>query len=160
MTITRTQARTKLFIAVSILSMTYYEAQGFGTANNRRSPVILPQCQGHPMDNVNYIMAPENSCMTAEGIMGVWACRDSSDTVQHSVCLPSIQGSVVGVPGDTCGCCGGECPTLELCECPCDGGVLVDENIFWSFSLKRCYPEGLAEALVGLDGDVSCHTEC
>jgi hypothetical protein len=157
--LSRSARRTKLFLTVSVLSMSYSNEAHAVSIFDQRDSVILSECQGHPIDNMIYIMAPQNICMTAEGLMGVWACRET-DSIQHSVCLPSVDGFVIGQPGDTCGCCNGKCPTSELCQCPCNGGVYVEERIFWNFKIKKCYSEGLAEALVAQDGDVSCFSGC
>jgi hypothetical protein len=162
--VTMMMHRSKFLFVSSLLFMTSTAgAQGStliaGDGGETRDTYILPECQGHLVDeNVHYIMAPRGLCMTAEGLMGTWGCR-TTGSMQYSVCLPSLGGDVIGKSGDTCGCCGGVCPTL--CECTCDGGVLVDEKILFGLvKVKRCYSAGLAEAMVAANEDMSCHTKC
>ena len=101
--------------------------------------VILEHCEGHKMNDINYIIAPESSCVSSGGLMGVWGCRQEPQ--EHSICLPSINGSVVGLEGDQCGCCQGICPSL--CKCRCAGGVYVREPFWLGLKRTRCVEEGL-----------------
>ncbi|CAB9521879.1 expressed unknown protein [Seminavis robusta] len=125
---------------------------------DNRGSIMMKDCPGLPHgDDVNYILPPEHQCLTTEGTAGVWGCRP--EPMMHSTCLISYQGTVVGKQGDTCGCCGGVCPSL--CLCPCEGGgVLVHETIFWGLKRKKCLQPGLAEAMVLQDDSMTCFTGC
>jgi hypothetical protein len=123
---------------------------------DHRDNVIVENCDGHRLDEVIYFMAPENSCTTPDGLMGVWGCRQEPQ--EHSVCLPSAGSTVIGKVGDQCGCCNGVCPSL--CKCRCDGGVYVREIFLFGFKRTRCAEEGLAEAMVLEQDGVECYTKC
>jgi len=164
------KSSTKNFLALSFLLLPLHSSHHHSAMvladvlESNRDAIILEDCEGHPMDGINYVRAPDGSCMTAEGLMGVWGCRhEESSSVEHTVCLPSIGGSVIGRVGDTCGCCG-ECgEAIALCPCPCDrydGGVLLEEKLLWGITMKRCHPPGIAEALVREDKRFSCYENC
>lgn len=74
---------------------------------------------------------PNESCLAGgafnnpEGkvFKGTYMCREESFwffwSRNRTKCVPTIANAVIGEVGDTCGCCGGDCPAM--CTCLCSG---------------------------------------
>lgn len=146
-----------LCVALSLLGVAFGRLNGEDPIDVRDN-IVLENCEGHKMDDINYIIAPDDCCMTSDGLMGVWGCRNQNQPLEHSICLPSFGNSVIGKVGDQCGCCNGVCPSL--CQCRCGGGVYVRKPFLFGFKRTQCIEEGLAEAMVLEEDGVECYTNC
>ena len=95
---------------------------------------------------------------------GVFVCRRIGN-VPFSVCTPNVMATgnatVLGIEGDTCGCCGEECPQ-QACPCECnDGrGVMMETKIMRWWQMNRCVSRTLAEYLTPLRSEIRCDTSC
>ena len=107
----------------------------------------------------------ENSrCSLIGDTEGVFVCRKIGN-VPFSVCTPNVMATgnatVLGIEGDTCGCCGEECPQ-QACPCECnDGrGVMLEAKILRLWQVNRCVSRTLAEYLTPLRSEITCDTSC
>jgi len=100
-----------------------------------------------PTDRLSVVDCPASTMATSRcnigNIDGVFVCRRVPAIVGEvplSVCTPNINATgnatVLGIDGDTCGCCGEECP--DVCPCGCnDGrGVMMETNLTQWFPIE------------------------
>ena len=102
----------------------------------------------------------ESSVCTMFGQDGVFVCRRIGGVVNLSVCTPDIEGKILGVRNDVCGCCGEPCP--EQCGCLCnDGrGVLVETKVVFFWTLNVCVSHNIASYLTPGRPQINCDTSC
>jgi hypothetical protein len=77
----------------------------------------------------------------------------------ETICVGTVLGQVIGYAGDTCGCCGGECP--KLCSCVCDDiddKVMVVKKGRLFGESSECISRGRASRSVG-SGEYNCVSE-
>lgn len=98
---------------------------------------------------------------------GTYMCREESFLIfwsrNRTKCVPTIANAVIGEAGDTCGCCGGECP--RMCTCLCSGEerkedhVLVQkpDGLFGGKVEYECISPGKASRKIADEGeDYTC----
>eukprot|EP00797_Seminavis_robusta_P016056 Sro23_g015670.2 (135) ;mRNA; r:44096-44500 len=95
---------------------------------------------------------------------GAWTCRPQY--IGHmSICVPTLLGVTLGRVGDTCGCCGGQCP--KKCECGCvtragSQGVMAKFSLlFGLLQFEECLGPTLSDAATSFTTlDISCSDSC
>lgn len=106
------------------------------------------------------ITRESSSCRSLLGDEGVYVCRKFAGLVSFSMCTPSVDGNILGVRSDVCGCCGQTCP--EQCGCLCnDGrGVMIETKIVSFWPVKLCVAPTMASYLTPIRQEIHCDTSC
>jgi hypothetical protein len=92
---------------------------------------------------------------------GTFVCRESFSILngksRHTFCARNIiQGLTMGLEGDECGCCDGECP--EPCGCSCgEGRVWIQVTTFFGLiNMQRCVTNGLSQHATAWGNAATC----
>ena len=99
---------------------------------------------------------------------GTYMCREESYWLfwsrNRTKCVPTIANAVIGELGDTCGCCGGDCPAMCTCLCSPEEGeedhVMVQKpvGLLGNNVEYECISPGKASRWIADEGgdDYSC----
>jgi hypothetical protein len=106
------------------------------------------------------ITRESSSCRSILGEEGVFVCRKLAGLVSLSLCTPTVEGNVLGVRNDVCGCCGQTCP--EQCGCLCNEGrgVMIETKIVSFWPVKLCVTHNMASYLTPIRQEIHCDTSC
>lgn len=121
-----------------------------------------------PSDQLSVVECPQkvqstSYCDLPGDSEGVFVCRRVG-LVNLNVCTPNVMTSngttVLGVEGDSCGCCEGSCPETCSCECNEGRGVMIETYVIRWWHVRLCVPRLVADYMAPLRKEVRCGTTC